>query len=187
MATETQEKPVRLKELYINQYRAELQKELELKSVMQVPKLEKIVVNIGTGSSASTPKLLESAVEEMATITGQQPVKTRAKKSIAGFKLRENMQIGAMVTLRGNVMYEFFDRLVNIALPRVRDFNGVSAKSFDKQGNYTLGIKEQIIFPEINFDQVDSVHGFDVTLVIRSEGVEHSRAFLDKFGFPFKK
>lgn len=187
MTTKEKAKPARLRELYHTKIKAELKDELGFKSIMQVPYLEKIVVNVGTGSSASNPKLLESAIQEMATITGQQPVKTKAKKSIAGFKLREDMQIGAMVTLRGDIMFEFFDRLVNIALPRVRDFNGVSLKSFDKQGNYTLGVKEQIIFPEINFDQVDSVHGFDITLVIRSGGPAESQAFLEKFGFPFKK
>lgn len=177
----------RLQEAYLNQYRHELKKELGLKSIMQVPELKKIVLNVGAGMAVSNPKVIDVFAQELAAITGQAPVKTRAKKSISSFKLREGMVIGLMVTLRGRRMYEFLDRLVNVALPRVRDFNGLSPKSFDRQGNYSLGIKEQIIFPEINFDQVDVVHGMDITLVIRSESVAHSLALLEKFNFPIKK
>ncbi len=177
----------RLQDAYLKQYRAELKKELGLKSIMQVPELKKIVVNVGAGMAISNPKIIDTIVTEIAAITGQAPVRTRAKKSISSFKLREKMVIGVMVTLRGRRMYEFLDRLVNIALPRVRDFNGLSPKSFDRQGNYSLGIKEQIIFPEINFDQVDNVHGMDITLVIRSDKPEHSLALLEKFNFPIRK
>lgn len=176
----------RLQQLYFEKIRAELKQELGLKSIMQAPELKKIVLNIGAGKAIENPKVLDTYLEELAAITGQRPVKTKARKSIAAFKLREHMNIGAMVTLRGRTMYEFLDRLISIALPRVRDFNGLSPKSFDKNGNYTLGVKEQIIFPEINFDQVDSIHGMDITLVIKSEGIEHSRKLLEKFRFPIK-
>lgn len=180
-------KLARLQQDYKENIRKELKSELGLKSIMQVPVLKKIVLNVGAGKAIESPKYLDGIVEELAAITGQRPVKTKAKKSIASFKLRENMNIGAMVTLRGRVMYEFLDRLVSIALPRVRDFDGLSAKAFDRQGNYTVGIKEQIIFPEINFDKVDSIHGLDITLVIQSETIDHSKQLLKKFRFPIKE
>lgn len=177
----------RLKDLYNSKIRKELKDELKLSSVMEVPVLKKIVVNVGAGAAVTNPKVIDSVVEELAAITGQAPVRTRAKTAISNFKLRENMPIGVMVTLRGDVMYEFLDRLVNIALPRVRDFNGLSPKSFDSKGNYSLGVKEQIIFPEINFDSVDNIHGMDITLVIQSRAIEHSAKLLEKFNFPIKK
>ncbi|MDH5720365.1 MAG: 50S ribosomal protein L5 [Spirochaetia bacterium] len=177
----------RLQSEYNEKYRSELKKELEIATVMQAPELKKIVINVGAGKAIQNPKILDSIVAEMAVIAGQRPVKTKSKKAIAGFKLRENMWIGAKVTLRGKRMYEFFDRLVNIALPRVRDFNGLSRKAFDKSGNYSIGIKEQIIFPEINFDKVENIHGMDITLVIKSRGKEDSLKLLEKFNFPFRK
>lgn len=177
----------RLQKLYHEQYKAELKEELGLSSIMEVPRIQKIVVNVGAGDAVANPKVLDSMVEELRIITGQAPVKTRAKKSIATFKLREGMPIGVMVTLRNQVMYEFLDRLVNIALPRVRDFNGLSPKSFDRWGNYSLGIKEQIIFPEIHFDQVEKIHGMDITIVMKSKTIEHSKALLKKFSFPLRE
>lgn len=187
MAKNTQVKKARLQVDYTKKYRAELKKELSLASVMQVPELKKIVINVGAGRAISDPKILDGIVSEIGLITGQQAVKTKARKSIAAFKLREHMPIGVMVTLRGRIMYEFLDRLINIALPRVRDFNGLSGKSFDANGNYSFGIKEQIIFPEINVDQVSSIHGMDITFNIRSNDIEHSRSLLKKFNFPFRK
>lgn len=177
----------RLKELYSTKIKKELKEELKLSSVMEVPVLKKIVVNVGAGAAVTNPKVIDTVVAEIGAITGQAPVRTRAKVAISNFKLRENMPIGVMVTLRGDIMYEFLDRLINIALPRVRDFNGLSAKSFDSMGNYSLGIKEQIIFPEINFDSVDNIHGMDITLVIQSKGSEHSALLLEKFNFPIRK
>lgn len=179
--------PARLRKLYNEKYRAELKQELGVASIMQVPVLKKIVLNVGAGFAVANPKSLDRVVTEMAAIAGQAPVKTRAKEAISNFKLREGLAIGAMVTLRGNRMYEFLDRLIQIALPRVRDFNGLSLKAFDARGNYSLGIKEQIIFPEISFDDVDQIHGMDVTLVIQSEGPEHSAKLLEKFQFPLRK
>ena len=179
--------PARLQKEYNEKIRPELQKELSLKSVMLAPKLQKIVVNVGVGRAVADPKVLDGIVQELALITGQAPVKTRAKKSIAAFKLREGMPIGVMVTLRGKIMYEFLDRLINVTLPRVRDFNGLSNKAFDEGGNYTFGIKEQIIFPEINVDQVDSIHGMNITFTIQSRGKDDSKKLLEKFNFPFKK
>ncbi len=179
--------PARLRKLYNEKYRAELKQELGVASIMQVPVLKKIVLNVGAGFAVANPKSLDRVVTEMAAIAGQAPVKTRAKEAISNFKLREGLAIGAMVTLRGNRMYEFLDRLIQIALPRVRDFNGLSLKAFDTRGNYSLGIKEQIIFPEISFDDVDQIHGMDVTLVIQSEGPEHSAKLLEKFQFPLRK
>ncbi|HRP68041.1 MAG TPA: 50S ribosomal protein L5 [Turneriella sp.] len=177
----------RLRQLYNEKFRGELKEELAVKSIMQVPVLKKIVLNVGAGFAVANPKSIDKVVTELGLITGQAPVKTRAKEAISNFKLREGLAIGVMVTLRGNRMYEFLDRLVNISLPRVRDFNGLSPKSFDTRGNYSLGIKEQIIFPEINFDNVDNIHGMDVTLVIQSEGPEHSLKLLEKFNFPIRK
>jgi len=176
----------KLKTLYESKLRPELKKELELSSIMQAPEIKKIVVNVGAGRAAADPKILNGIVTEMTAICGQAPVKTKAKNSIAGFKLREGQLIGVMVTLRGKRMYEFLDRLINVSLPRVRDFRGLSAKSFDKQGNYSFGIKEQIIFPEINVDQVESIHGLSVTMTIKSRGADDSRSLLKKFNFPFK-
>lgn len=188
MATATG-KPIRprLRKLFDEKIRAELKEELGLSSVMQVPVLKKIVLNVGAGFAVANPKSIEGVVTEIGAITGQAPVKTRAKEAISNFKLREGLAIGVMVTLRGDRMYEFLDRLVSIALPRVRDFNGLSPKSFDTRGNYSLGIKEQIIFPEISFDEVDQIHGMDITLVIQSAGPEHSAKLLEKFRFPLRK
>jgi large subunit ribosomal protein L5 len=186
-ATKHKAEAARLGKLYTEKYRAELKEELGLSTIMQVPVLKKIVLNVGAGFAVANPKSIESVVKEIAAITGQAPVKTRAKEAISNFKLREGLAIGVMVTLRGTKMYEFLDRLINIALPRVRDFNGLSAKSFDARGNYSLGIKEQIIFPEITFDDVEQIHGMDVTLVIQSARPEYSAKLLEKFNFPLRK
>ncbi|MCP9454491.1 MAG: 50S ribosomal protein L5 [Nitrospira sp.] len=163
-----------------------LMKEFHYTNIMQVPKLECIVLNVGMGEALQNVKLLESAVGELAAITGQKPVVTRAKKAIAGFKLRKGLPIGAKVTLRGRRMYEFFDRLVTLALPRIRDFRGVSPKSFDGRGNYTLGLKEQLIFPEIKYDDVASIHGMDVTIVTTAKTNEEGKALLKHLGMPFR-
>ncbi|MGI6758605.1 MAG: 50S ribosomal protein L5 [Bacilli bacterium] len=156
-------------------------------SVMEVPKIEKIVVNMGVGDAIQNSKLLDAAVEDLTAITGQKPVITRAKKSIANFKLREGMSIGAKVTLRGERMYEFYDKLVSISLPRVRDFRGISANSFDGRGNYTIGIKEQLIFPEINYDKVLKIRGMDIVIVTTAKTDEEGRALLSLLGMPFRK
>ena len=156
-------------------------------SVMQVPQLDKIVINMGVGDAVSNAKALDNAVEELATITGQKPVVTRAKKSIAGFRLREGMPIGAKVTLRGERMYEFLDKLVSVSLPRVRDFRGISKKAFDGRGNYTLGVKEQLIFPEIDYDKVSKVRGMDIVIVTTANTDEEARELLTQFGMPFQK
>ena len=179
-------KPARLYTQYVKTIAPQLQKELELKSFMQVPRIKKITVNVGAGRAVAEPKILDSIVNEITAITGQKAVKTVAKKAIAGFKLREGLPIGVMVTLRGARMYEFFDRLINVALPRVRDFNGLNPKSFDHAGNYSFGIREQIIFPEINVDQIEWIHGMDIVINISSMGKDHSRKLLEKFNFPFK-
>lgn len=165
----------------------QLQEKFKYKSVMQVPGLEKVVLNVGMGDAATNPKALEAAVEELALISGQQPVKTKARLSIAGFKLREGMVIGTMVTLRGRNMWEFLYRLINIAIPRVRDFKGLNRNGFDKRGNYNFSIKEQIIFPEIDVDKVDTYHGINVTVVTTAESDEEARELLTGLGFPFKK
>jgi large subunit ribosomal protein L5 len=164
-----------------------LQKELGLKSVMRIPKLEKIVVNIGQGDATQNIKLLEGAVTDLTTITGQKPIMTKAKKSIATFKLRQGMPIGCSVTLRGSRMYEFLERFIHITVPRIRDFRGFSAKAFDGRGNYSLGLKEQIIFPEIDYDKVDRVRGLGITFVTNAKTDVEARALLDKFNFPFRK
>ena len=177
----------RLREKYNNEVKNALNEKFQYKSVMQIPKLEKIVVNMGLGEAKDNTKLIQVAVEEMATITGQQPVVTKAKKSIANFKLRAGMPIGVKVTLRGEKMYEFLDRFVNIALPRVRDFRGVNPNSFDGRGNYTLGIKEQLIFPEIEYDKVDKVRGMDITFVTTANSDEEAREFLRLMGMPYSK
>lgn len=177
----------RLKERYENEISKSLMTKFNYNSVMQVPAMEKIVINIGVGDAVSNSKLLDEAVEELTIITGQKPVVTTAKKSIAGFKLREGMPIGCKVTLRGERMYEFADRLINLALPRVRDFRGVNQNSFDGRGNYALGIKEQLIFPEIEYDKVDKVRGMDIIFVTTANTDEEARELLTLFGMPFKK
>ncbi|MGY3775745.1 50S ribosomal protein L5 [Helcococcus sueciensis] len=177
----------RLKVKYKEEVLPALMKEFNYKNVMQAPKLEKIVINIGLGEAKDNVKLLESAVEELRTITGQQPVIAKAKKSVSNFKLREGQPIGVKVTLRGRLMNDFFDKLVNISLPRVRDFRGVSPKSFDGRGNYALGIKEQLIFPEIVFDQIEQIRGMDIIIVTTAQTDEEGRALLSKLGMPFMK
>jgi large subunit ribosomal protein L5 len=176
----------RLKEVYTKEIIPQLMKEFGYKNVMQVPKLEKIVINMGLGEAIQNVKILDSAAEEIATITGQKAVITKAKKSIASFKLRQGMPIGCMVTLRKDRMYEFIDRLMNISLPRVRDFKGVSAKGFDGRGNYSLGIKEQLIFPEIDYDKVDKVKGLNISIVTTAKTDEEGRALLKIMGMPFR-
>ncbi|WP_126424803.1 50S ribosomal protein L5 [Brevibacillus marinus] len=177
----------RLKEKYLNEIVPSLMAKFQYRSVMQVPKVEKIVINMGVGEAVSNAKVLDSAVEDLQAISGQKPVVTRAKKSIAGFKVREGMPIGAKVTLRGERMYHFLDKLLNVALPRVRDFRGVSPKSFDGRGNYTLGIKEQLIFPEIDYDKIDKVRGMDVVIVTSAKTDEEARELLAQMGMPFRK
>lgn len=177
----------RLMERYQNDVVKSLVEKFNYSSSMQAPKVEKIVLNIGVGDAVSNSKLLDEAVNELTLITGQKPVITRAKKSIAGFKLREGAPIGCKVTLRGERMYEFLDKLVNISLPRVRDFRGVSNNSFDGRGNYTLGIKEQLIFPEINFDKVNKLRGMDIVFVTTAKTDEESRELLAQLGMPFHK
>jgi large subunit ribosomal protein L5 len=176
----------RLRNKYKDEIIPQLMKDFGFKNVMQVPKLERIVVNMGLGEAVQNAKLVESAAEELKAITGRKPVVTRAKKSIAGFKLREGMPIGVMVTLRGEQMYDFLDRLVSLALPRTRDFKGISPKAFDGRGNYTLGIREQIVFPEINYDKIDRIKGMNVTLVTTAETDEQGRALLKSLGMPFR-
>jgi len=176
----------RLKETYRKEIVPALKKEKEYKNVMSVPKLEKIVLNMGVGRALDNKTALDTAVEEMTRIAGQKPIKTAARNSISNFKLREGNLIGCKVTLRGNQMYEFLDRLMNIALPRVRDFRGVSGKSFDGRGNYSLGIKEQIIFPEIEYDKVDRIAGMDITIVTSANTDEEAKALLKHFGMPFR-
>ena len=177
----------RLKEKYTNEIVAKLEKDLALDNVNKVPRLEKIVVNMGVGAAASDSKQLDAAMADLRVITGQQPCVTRAKKSIAGFHIRQGMAIGCKVTLRGNRMWEFLDRLLSMALPRVRDFRGISPTSFDGRGNYTLGITEQMIFPEIEYDKVDRTRGMDITFVTTAENNTDAKALLDALGFPFKK
>ena len=176
----------RLKEKYENSLRKELTEKFNYTTPMQVPKLEKIVVNMGVGEAVHNSKALEDAIEELTVITGQKPIATKAKKSIANFKLREGMPIGAKVTLRGERMYEFLDKLVSIALPRVRDFHGISGNAFDGRGNYTVGIKEQLIFPEINFDKISKVRGLDIVIVTTAKSDEEGRALLTLMGMPFR-
>ena len=177
----------RLQKLYKDEIVSSLLKELNLSNVMQVPKLDKIVVNMGIGEAVSNPKLIETAMKELAQITGQQPIARAARKSEAGFKLREGQKIGAKVTLRKEKMYEFLDRLISITLPRVRDFEGVSPKGFDGRGNYTLGLREQIVFPEIEIDKVDKIFGLGITIVSTAQNDEQGRALLKAFGMPFAK
>ncbi|HHZ02975.1 MAG TPA: 50S ribosomal protein L5 [Tissierellia bacterium] len=177
----------RIKTLYNEKVVPALMEKFQYDSVMQVPKIEKIVLNMGVGDAKENSKFLESAVEEMSLIAGQKPVVTKAKKSISNFKLREGMAVGCKVTLRGDRMYEFFDKLVNIALPRVRDFRGVSKKAFDGRGNYALGIKEQLIFPEINYDKIDKIRGMDIIITTTANTDEEARELLSLMGMPFSK
>lgn len=177
----------RMKDRFLNEITPALMQKFNYTSVMQVPKIEKVVINMGVGEAVSNSKILDVAVEELRIISGQKPVVTRAKKSIAGFKLRENMPIGVKVTLRGERMYHFLDKLFNISLPRVRDFRGVSTKAFDGRGNYTLGLKEQLIFPEIEYDKVDKVRGMDIVIVTTAKSDEESRELLTQLGMPFTK
>jgi large subunit ribosomal protein L5 len=177
----------RLKETYQNEIVPAMIKKFEYKNVMQVPKLEKVVVNMGVGEAKENAKLLEAAMKDLETITGQKAIVTKAKKSIANFKIREGMAIGCKVTLRGEKMYEFVDRLINLALPRVRDFRGVNPNAFDGRGNYALGIKEQLIFPEIEYDKVDKVRGMDIIFVTTAKTDEEARELLTQFNMPFAK
>jgi|SRR5215217_3518049 len=180
-------KPARMKERFRKEGVPALMKELGLKNPMEVPRLQKIVVNMGLGEALANNKILESAVDQLAAITGQKPIVTRARKSIANFKLRQGQAIGAAVTLRGTRMYEFMDRLITVALPRVRDFKGVSPKAFDGKGNYTLGVREQIIFPEINYDQIEKVKGLNISFVTTAANDEQGLALLRHFGMPFRQ
>ncbi|WP_341279780.1 50S ribosomal protein L5 [Paenibacillus sp. FSL H8-0537] len=177
----------RMKDRFLNEITPALMQKFNYTTVMQVPKIEKVVINMGVGEAVANSKVLDVAVDELRQITGQKPVVTRAKKSIAGFKLRENMPIGVKVTLRGERMYYFLDKLFNISLPRVRDFRGVSSKAFDGRGNYTLGLKEQLIFPEIEYDKVDKVRGMDIVIVTTAKTDEESRELLTQLGMPFAK
>lgn len=177
----------RLQNDYNTKFVAELQKELELANVHQVPRLEKIVINVGLGRAKDDKKTIEAAKNTLRKITGQEPVETVAKNSIAGFKLREGNMIGLKLTLRGARMYEFMDRLLNIVLPRLRDFHGVSAKAFDKQGNFSIGMTDQSVFPELTFEETTTPHGLQAVFVVKAESREHSRALLTKFGMPFEK
>lgn len=175
----------RMKEMYANEVQAQLQQKFNYKSVMEIPKLEKVVVNVGLGEAVLNPKALDGAVQDIAQITGQKPIVTKAKKSVAAFKLREGMPIGVKVTLRGDRMYEFVDKLLNVALPRVRDFRGVSPKSFDGRGNYSLGLKEQLLFPEIEYDKIDALRGLEVVFVTTAKTDEEGRELLKLLGMPF--
>jgi large subunit ribosomal protein L5 len=177
----------RLKKIYKDQIAPDLFKEFNYKSPMQIPKLEKIVVSMGVGEALVNKKILDEAISTLTQITGQKAIKTKAKKSIANFKIRAGQEIGAKVTLRGSIMYEFFDRLVNVALPRVKDFRGISQNAFDGHGNYSMGIEEQIIFPEIDFDKIEKVAGLNICIVTTARTDEEAKAFLSKFGMPFRK
>ena len=177
----------RLKETYVNEVAPALMKKFEYKSVMQIPKLDKIVINVACGEARDNPKVVDAIVSDLSQITGQKPVLCKAKKSVANFKLREGMTIGVKVTLRGSRMYEFLDRFFNLALPRVRDFRGINANSFDGRGNYSMGIKEQLIFPEIDYDKVDKVRGMDICFVTTAKTNEEARELLTLMGAPFEK
>lgn len=187
MATKTPTTTARLKSLYFDKYTQELKKELKLNNTNEVPRIEKIVLNIGLGRAKDDKKLIEVAENTLRKITGQQPVETFARMSIASFKLREGNKVGLKVTLRDERMYEFLDRLINIVLPRLRDFHGVSLKAFDKQGNYSIGITEQSVFPELSFEETTSPHGLQIIIVTDNKNPEHSKALLNKFGMPFVK
>ena len=186
VTTPVKEMP-RLKKRYLTEIAPQLRDELGIDNVMRTPRLEKIVVNVGLGEAINDSKALEGAMRDLAIITGQKPRVNRARKSIASFKLREGMPIGCKVTLRGDRMWEFFDRLLSVALPRVRDFRGLKPTSFDGRGNYTFGLTEQLVFPEIDYDDIDAVRGMDITLVMKAEDDAQGRAFLDAYGFPFVK
>ena len=177
----------RLRELYDNEITKKMTEKFGYKNPMMVPKIDKIVINMGVGEAKENAKVLDTAIKDLETITGQKAVVTRAKKSVANFKLREGMPIGCKVTLRGEKMYEFLDRLVNLALPRVRDFRGINPNGFDGRGNYAFGIKEQLIFPEIEYDKIDHTRGMDITFVTTAETNEDAKALMDAMGFPFKK
>ena len=177
----------RLKETYVNEVAPALMRKFEYKSVMQIPKLDKIVINVACGEARDNPKVVDAIVSDLSQITGQKPVLCKAKKSVANFKLREGMTIGVKVTLRGSRMYEFLDRFFNLALPRVRDFRGINANSFDGRGNYSMGIKEQLIFPEIDYDKVDKVRGMDICFVTTAKTDEEARELLTLMGAPFEK
>ncbi|OIP88225.1 MAG: 50S ribosomal protein L5 [Syntrophobacteraceae bacterium CG2_30_61_12] len=177
----------RLREMYEKEFAPRLAEQFQLKNPMQIPKIGKIVVNMGLGEAIQNVKILESAAAELTLVSGQKPVITKARRSIAAFKLRKGMPIGCMVTLRGDRMYEFFDKLVNVALPRVRDFRGISPKAFDGRGNYSLGVKEQIIFPEIDYDKIDKIKGMNITIVTTAPNDDQARSLLAMMGMPFKK
>jgi large subunit ribosomal protein L5 len=177
----------RLQEKYTSELQEQIQKKLGLENSMQVPRITKITLNMGVGEAVADKKVLDNAVADMEKIAGQKVVKTLARKSVAGFKIRDGYPIGCKVTLRRERMYEFLDRLVNIAIPRIRDFRGLNPKSFDKQGNYSMGVAEQIIFPEINYDQIDAIRGLDITVSTTATNAEEGRALLEAFNFPFKK
>jgi large subunit ribosomal protein L5 len=177
----------RLKQLFNKQIVPELKKKLELKNTMEVPRILKITVNMGVGEAVADKKVMDAATADMQKITGQKPAVTKAKKSVATFKVRDGQAIGCKVTLRGDRMYEFLDRLVSIAIPRIRDFRGISTRSFDGRGNYSLGVKEQIIFPEIQYDQIDQIRGMDITISTSARDDKHGRALLEAFNFPFRK
>ncbi|HAA90120.1 MAG: 50S ribosomal protein L5 [Thermoanaerobacterales bacterium 50_218] len=176
-----------LKERYRSEVVPQMMKKFNYKNVMQVPKLEKIVINMGVGEAIQNPKALEGAVADLTLISGQRPVITKARKSIAAFKLRKGMKIGCKVTLRGDRMYDFFEKLVNVVLPRVRDFRGVSPRSFDGRGNYSLGLREQVVFPEIDYDKIDKIRGMDITVVTTAKTDEEARALLSLMGMPFRE
>jgi large subunit ribosomal protein L5 len=184
--TAQKERP-RLRQRYDAELRTQLKETLGLRNIMEVPRLEKIVINMGVGRATQQPSLLEGAVRDLTAITGQKPLVTRAKKSIAGFKLREGNAIGCKVTLRGDRMWEFLDRLISLAIPRIRDFRGLPSNSFDGRGNYTFGVAEQLIFPEIDYDKVDSPRGMDITIVTTARTDAEGKALLDAFGFPFRR
>jgi large subunit ribosomal protein L5 len=177
----------RLKEKYLNEIRPKLMKENKYSSVMQAPRVTKVTVNIGVGEATQNPKLLEAAVNDLTLITGRKPAVTKAKKAISNFKLRQGVAIGASVTLRREIMYEFLDRLLNIAIPRIRDFRGVSSKAFDGRGNYNLGLKEQLIFPEIDYDKVEKIRGMNITIGTSAKTDEEARQLLTELGMPFRK
>ena len=177
----------RLKEQYDTEIKDQLKQDLGLDNVMQVPRLQKIVVNMGAGDAAADGKLIDGVIDDLRTITGQQPKVNRARKSVSNFKLREGQAIGASVTLRGERMWEFFDRLIALAIPRIRDFRGLNPKGFDGRGNYSFGVTEQLIFPEIDYDKIMKIRGMDITLVTTAETDEQGRALLDAFGFPFRR
>jgi large subunit ribosomal protein L5 len=184
----TEARPMpRLKQRYRDEIAAKLREDLGGINAMQVPRLEKIVVNVGLGEAVNDSKALEGAIRDLTTITGQKPRVNRARKSIANFKLREGMPIGVKVTLRGDRMWEFFDRLLSVALPRIRDFRGLKATAFDGNGNYTFGLTEQLVFPEVDYDSIDTVRGMDITIVTTADNDEHGRALLDAYGFPFAR